>query len=34
MTNSFTTTLAGAVQARGEELGLSVTVFDAKQDVF
>ena len=33
MTNSFTTTLASAARARGEELGLSVTVFDAKQDV-
>jgi ribose transport system substrate-binding protein/inositol transport system substrate-binding protein len=32
MTNSFTTTVANAAQARGEELGYEVVVFDSKQD--
>lgn len=32
MTNSFTTTVADAAKAKGEELGYEVVVFDSKQD--
>ncbi|QHO90827.1 LacI family transcriptional regulator [Actinomyces sp. 432] len=32
MTNSFTTTVAGAAVQEGDRLGLAVTVFDAKSD--
>ncbi|MDO4901630.1 sugar ABC transporter substrate-binding protein [Actinomyces sp.] len=32
MTNSFTTTVAGAAVEEGDRLGLSVTVFDGKSD--
>ncbi|PHP51969.1 sugar ABC transporter substrate-binding protein [Actinomyces ruminis] len=32
MTNSFTTTLAGAAVAEGDELGVHVTVFDGNSD--
>lgn len=32
MTNEFTTTVASAAEAKGEELGYEVTVFDSNQD--
>ncbi|WP_105567277.1 sugar ABC transporter substrate-binding protein [Microbacterium halophytorum] len=32
MTNEFTTTIAGAAEAKGEDLGYAVTVFDGEQD--
>lgn len=33
LSNSFTTTVSEAAKAKGKELGIEVTVFDAKQDV-
>ena len=33
MTNAFTMEMAGSVEAKAEELGVDVTVFDGEQDV-